>query len=850
MKHIFTLLIIVLATVFQSFGQSDNFRFKQLLATSPNEKVAFSVPYNSDLLTVLLQLKEVSVKSVTKNWIFIQASPLWITSVQKSGLIEQFYFEFSLPQALNDSTLLKHKVDLVHQGAGGLQVPFTGKDVIIGFVDQGIDYTHPDFIAPNGQSRVLYYWDHNLPVDPNRTPLPYGYGQVWNNQEIQNGICTSTEESTAHGTSVAGVATSNGLANGKQKGMAPEANIIMIETNFNLPNWTLTVADACDFIFKKADSLGVPAVVNLSVGSYLGSHDGDDPASELMETLLDEKPGRIIVCAAGNAGSWGKYHVRDFVTSDTSFFWIQPNPTSQLGANTVYADVWADITDATWSYSFGANKSSGTYSERATTQFRSATSNLTSTIYDTLWRNGNRIATIEIYPEQVGNNVHLEIYFSQVDSTNYIYSFKTKGSGMYDAWTGSTTIGLNNIVQTLPSPTVYPRIIHYNFPDTLQTIVSSWNCSEKVISVGNVRNRLNHIDKNGNLYNVPATYNATVGQLSPNSSKGPSRKGLVKPDVSACGDVSLSAGPNWILNTPLYYTSVDIDGLHVRNGGTSMASPVIAGIAALYLEKCSKGTYQTFKDDLLQTSTSDVFTGTTPNYAYGYGKADALALLLLSNGTASVNGPATFCLEDDYVPVSNLTLESILWSTGDTSLITNLIASTDLSFIARDTLGCVVYSDTLSAVIGDVPIQPIITVNGTTLSTQDFSQLQWFENGQPLINGTNDTLLISLPSSSFFTVVATSPSGCANESLPYNPSLGITSNSVDLMLFPNPAEDFIQLNLSQPIAALCVFDANGKRLTVNVFDDNLIEVSQLKPGVYFLDVVTETSSYCLKFIKK
>lgn len=850
MKHIFTLLVIALAAVFQSFGQSDNFRFKQLLTASPNESVAFSVTNKSGLLPILLVDKTIMVKSVTKNWIYIQASPTWIAAAQKSGLIDRFYFEFSLPQALNDTTLMKHKVDLVHQGAGGLQLPFTGKDVIVGFVDQGIDYTHPDFIAPNGQSRVLYYWDHTSPVDPIRTPLPYGYGQVWNNQEIQNGICTSTEESTAHGTSVAGVATANGLANGKQKGMAPEANIIMIETNFSLPNWTLTVADACDFIFKKADSLGVPAVVNLSVGSYLGSHDGDDPASELMETLLDEKPGRIIVCAAGNAGSWGKYHVRDFVTSDTSFFWIQPNPTSQLGANTVYADVWADLSDATWSYAFGANKSSGNYSERATTNFRSVTSNLTTTIYDTLWRNGNRIATIEIYPEQIGNNVHLEIYFSQVDSTNYIYSFKTKGSGMYDAWTGSATIGLNNIVQTLPSPSVYPRIIHYNFPDTLQTIVSSWNCSEKVISVGNIRNRLNHIDKNGNVYNVAPTYNAVVGQLSPNSSKGPSRKGIVKPDVSACGDVSLSAGPNWILNTPLYYTSVDIDGLHVRNGGTSMASPVIAGIAALYLEKCSKGTYQTFKDDLLQTSTSDVFTGTTPNNAYGYGKADALALLLLSNGTANVNGPSTFCLEDDYIPVSNLTLSSILWSTGDTSLITNLTASTDLSFIARDTLGCVVLSDTLSATIGDVPTQPVITVNGTTLSTAAYPQLQWFENGQPIANATNDTLIITLPSSSYFTVVATSPSGCSNESLFYNPSLGIDENAQIIQLFPNPATDFIEIVSTQFITDLKLIDLNGKELTVSLFDGNKISLSTYVSGVYFLKIETETASYGLKFIKK
>jgi hypothetical protein len=281
-----------------------------------------------------------------------------------------------------------------------------------------------------------------------------------------------------------------------------------------------------------------------------------------------------------------------------------------------------------------------------------------------------------------------------------------------------------------------------------------------------------------------------------------------------------------------------------------MASPVVAGIAALYLEKCSKGTYQTFKDDLLQTSTSDLFTGSTPNFAYGHGKADALALLLMSNGTASVTGPTTFCLDDDYVPVSNLTLESIVWSTGDTSLITNLTASTELSYIALDTLGCVVYSDTLSAVIGDVPSQPLITVNGTTLSTQDYPQLQWFENGQPVLNATNDTLQISLPSSSFFTVTATSPSGCTNESLPYNPSLGIATNSNDLSLFPNPAEDFIQLNLSQQITAIRVFDINAKQLTVSVFDGNKMNISQLESGVYFVNVATETSSYCLKFIKK
>jgi hypothetical protein len=197
-----------------------------------------------------------------------------------------------------------------------------------------------------------------------------------------------------------------------------------------------------------------------------------------------------------------------------------------------------------------------------------------------------------------------------------------------------------------------------------------------------------------------------------------------------------------------------------------------------------------------------------------------------------------------------LTLSSILWSTGDTSLVTNLTASTNLSFIARDTLGCIVVSDSLSTMIGDVPTQPIITVNGTTLSTAAYPQLQWLENGQPIANATNDTLIISLPSSSYFTVVATSPSGCTNESLFYNPSLGIDENEQIIQLFPNPATDFIEIVSTQLITDLKLIDLNGKELTVSLFDGNKVSLSSYVSGVYFLKIETETASYGLKFIKK
>jgi hypothetical protein len=636
--RLLTLLTLVLLG-FTGFSQTDNFRFKAQLKKAPTERIAFAVKNEPALLPKLLKDQSILVKQVTPEYIYIQASPQWMDLAQKSGLIPQFTFEFAPPVALNDSTLVKHFVKPVHQGLGGLANAYTGKDVIIGYVDQGIDWTHEDFIDTAGNTRVLYYWDHNLPVDAVRTPMPYGYGQVWTSADIQAGTCGSTEESTAHGTSVAGAGSANGNATGREKGMAPDSKLIIIETNFNLPNWTLTVADACDFIFKKANELGLPAVVNLSVGTYFGSHDGNDPASVLIENLLDEQSGRIVVCAAGNAGAWGKYHVHDDVTADTSFVWITPNPGSQLGPNSVYLDVWSTTSEATWSYAFAANLPNGSFEERASTLFRNATQNAASgtTIFDTLWNNGNRIATMELYPSFEGPNFHLEVYFSSVDSTSYNISFKTTGTGTYDGWTGGTAIALNDMVTALPNALTYPSIVHYNLPDSLQTIVSSWNCSEKVVSVGNVRNRLGHLDKDGNYYLPAPTYNATVGQLSPNSSKGPSRLGVTKPNVTACGDVSLSAGPNWLLNDPAYNSLISDDGQHVRNGGTSMASPVVAGIAALFLEKCPVETYATFIQGITVSSFSDAFTGTTPNNAYGYGKINALDLLLSSDCYAEIH---------------------------------------------------------------------------------------------------------------------------------------------------------------------------------------------------------------------
>lgn len=618
-KQLSTLLLSTALIILNNLGLSQKLGFSELLATNPKGKTTFCVPSNVKNLE-LLEKEGVNIKFNSKNWLFITASPEWVYEKHKNLELTNFYFEYAPPSLMSDSARGHHFINEIHAGTSGLGSSYTGKGVVMGIVDTGADFNHPDFRDASDVSRVVRFWDQTMPDDAN-SPQPYGYGFVWDSLSISNGTCTSND-SGGHGSTVTGQAAGNGLANGQNKGMAPEATLIIVKTNFNRSNWTLTVADACDYIFKVADTLGMPAVVNLSLGSYFGSHDGDDPASEMIETLLDEHPGRIVVAAAGNSGGLAAYHQRSFVTSDTNFVWFSNRPTGQFGTNSIFFELWTDLSDATFDFAFGADTEGPAWDFRGRTAFHSATEDLNGVIYDTIWNNGNRIATIEVYMDQVGTNLQFQL-LAYIDSTNYRYRFETTGSGRYDLWSGSD-FGLNSMYTSAPPLAEFPDSIFYVAPDKNQSIVSSWNCSEKVISVANFQNRSGHINKNL----TPIYYPTRVGDLAPSSSKGPNRRDIQKPNISASGDMSLSAFPLYMLNNPANNIQIDSNGWHGRNGGTSLASPVIAGIAALYLERCSRATYQDFMTDLENTAYTDAFTGTVPNNAFGHGKAHGLNTLL------------------------------------------------------------------------------------------------------------------------------------------------------------------------------------------------------------------------------
>ncbi len=508
----FSFLFCLTLSSFNSAAQGIG--FDKVLRENGDRIMPFCVK-NTQLHKENLEEQGVRIKRITKNWIFFSCTPAWINEQKESGVIESFYFERPSGRLMNDSTRAQYHVNEVHQGLGGLPQGYTGKGVIVGVVDNGIDYRHPDFKDTNDRTRVLRYWDHTKFNGPD-IPTGYAYGQEWDSTDINDATITSVDNQ-GHGSTVAGAAAGNGRANGSNMGMAPDADIVAVHTDFNLGNWTLTIADACEYIFSIANEYDRPCVINLSIGTYLGSHDGTDPASEYMEALLDEKRGRIIVGAAGNSGAWGKYHVEGHASPDTSFTWMLNNPSNQLAPNSIYGDVWLDSADAhTMSFGFGAD--SPTYSLRGQTALKLMSDNISTTYYDTIYNsNGDKIASIQAFRGYEGPNCHME-FLILVDSTSYKYRFMTAGQGQWDIWSG-LTLSLNEFEDDLPTTNEMPKIVDYQAPDTLKTIVSSWNCSEKVISVGNVRNRAGHINYNGDQYTPSPADFKHVGELSRNSSK-------------------------------------------------------------------------------------------------------------------------------------------------------------------------------------------------------------------------------------------------------------------------------------------------------------------------------------------
>jgi subtilisin family serine protease len=612
MRYI-SLFLLLITT---SFLFSQNNAFKTRLSSGDNN--SHTILVQGDISKLIASQKDNDYKF---NYASGNIASISCDLNTMSQLIEKkiiSYAEFIEPRKtlMNDTMIVKNRIKAVKLGTAPLPMAYDGTGIVVGIIDSGTDFAHPDFKDAFGNSRIKFLWDQ-VPLAGSTVPQPYNYGIEWTDTQINANQCTHNDlPHFGHGTHVSGIATGNGLANGTHHGVASKADIVVVALDFNKTG--PTIADAVQYIFSKATLLGKPCVINASVGDYYGSHDGTDLEAKLIETMVQNVPGRVIVAAAGNAGNI-KHHVKTQpLLNDTSFTWIKKNN------STLEYWCYADTNNIkNVQISVGANRNNNFNLGRI--GFKNYNYGLTSIKSDTLRYNGNQIGIIKTSASINPYGVY-ELYIKILaDTLNLKWRIESKGVGMHDAW------NFDFISSGLPSSFSYPWITKYVMPDFNSTIVSSFQCLNDVITVANYVNINNYYDVTGTLQSWAALNpGENVNNLAASSSWGPTRDNKQKPDIAATGAgvfsaIALGMQANLIANAPQVIAQ---GSMHIQGGGTSAASPVVAGLAALYLQKNPTSTSIQVKNAITNCAYFDSYTGTNlPNYRWGFGKLDGFAAM-------------------------------------------------------------------------------------------------------------------------------------------------------------------------------------------------------------------------------
>ena len=167
----------------------------------------------------------------------------------------------------------------VQAGSNGL----TGKGILVGVVDSGVDFFHPDFRNEDGSSRILRLWDQSINGNP---PEGYTRGTEYTKEEIDEALVLGETEGrrlipsrdvSGHGTAVLGIAAGNGtVSEGVNRGVAYESDLLVVKMGNAGENSfprTTELMEGIDYLIRQAVRMGRPIAINISFGNNYGSHE-------------------------------------------------------------------------------------------------------------------------------------------------------------------------------------------------------------------------------------------------------------------------------------------------------------------------------------------------------------------------------------------------------------------------------------------------------------------------------------------------------------------------------------------------------------------------------------------------
>ncbi len=491
-------------------------------------------------------------------------------------------------------------------GTKSTLTPNDGSGVIVGVIDSGINFCHSAFLDANGNTRVKFFGftmtqevasklvNNNVcsspepqiccqelkgAFDPNTQVCEFDSTEI--NNKIQNNDCNWDIQ--GHGTHVTGIAAGSDSNSLFGTGIAPGADLVVCITT----NDTETIK-CLEWIKAKSQALNQPTVVNMSLGTHQDPHDG----TGLLDRKVDELSGSgfIVVVAQSNEGN---KPIHAYTTKTFDIISIQ---VPELKQNNQILGYFAEI------YGWYENPSKWEIAlcEPETNNCVKAKSGEDITNQQI----GNTGCSASIFMSMENDPLNGDGRFKikiSCDSSQYLDLKLTQICGdvaRVDMWDLSET----GIFKSGFDTDTYGG---YKFT------VASPGTAKRAITVGAINSRPDNVlDQNSG----SDTF-LNLGKIANFSSRGPTRDGRIKPNVVAGGAYVMSANANFDPTNP--GTS------YVPNAGTSMATPVVTGLVALYLQNNPQATPEDVKKWLTSNAEWDLwdFGISYPNEIYGHGKA-------------------------------------------------------------------------------------------------------------------------------------------------------------------------------------------------------------------------------------
>lgn len=509
------------------------------------------------------------------------------------------------------------------QAGTGLPQAYTGTGVIVGIIDQGFDYTHPTFrnLSTN-QSRISKVWEQTETGTP---PNGFSYGNeiIGQTNILNNGYDLTTESHATHVTGIA--AGSGGIANSLFKGIAYNSEIVLVPSDLSPQK----IFNGIQYIFNYATSVNKPAVINISIGSHFGPHDGTSDFDSACNSIIG--PGKILVGSAGNEGG-DKIHVNKTLSTGNSLFSFTSFPNSQVNyANGLTnIDIWGEagkVFDVAVNIYNVVTNQFESFTPYINTQTNSSA--YQGTIYDNDTSSSPDACSVTIVTENSNpNNMkpHATIIIDnslQDDVFRYVLLEVRSSNGVVNAWNFGDGEG---IFTDLSELNINTGATNGNTDMTVGEIGGTGN---SIISVGAFTSKNTYTDYSGSGHTITGTLN----DIANFSSKGPTADGRKKPDITAPGNVIVSSVNHFDTTHNYDATNTEtVSGLNdgttawafATMSGTSMASPIVTGIIALWLQAKPNLTLAQIKT-ILQTRSITSGLGSLPNNTWGSGKIDAYA---------------------------------------------------------------------------------------------------------------------------------------------------------------------------------------------------------------------------------